>query len=103
MLRVKKNDTVIILAGKDKGKQGSVVDILLKKGKVLVGGLGKVKRHTKARKQGETPMIKDKESYLSMSKVMPVCPSCNKPCRISIQLSETGDKARVCNRCKKNI
>ena len=103
MLRVKKNDTVMVLSGKEKGKQGSVIAISLKKGKVLVKGLGMVTRHVKARKQGETPMIKTEESYLSLAKVMPFCQSCNKPCRISFQLSETGDKARVCNRCKKNI
>ena len=62
--RIKKNDTVVVLSGKDKGKTGSVIEILPKKGKVMVKGVAVVTRHVKARKQGEVPGIKKEETYI---------------------------------------
>ncbi len=98
--RVKKNDTVLVIAGKDKGKQGAVIEILPKKGKVIVKDVAIVTRHVKARRQGETPGIKKEESFIRISKVMPVCKACKKPCRINIKKLESGKNARICNRCK---
>ena len=100
--RIKKNDTVMVISGKDKDKQGQVIDVLSKKGKVSsvrIQGLGLVKRHTKARKQGEVSAIKQIEMCFDVSKVMPVCPSCKKPCRLNSTTSDD-KKARMCNRCK---
>jgi large subunit ribosomal protein L24 len=101
--RVKKNDTVVVLHGKDKGRQGTVIEILPKKNKIIIKGCGLVTRHVKARKQGETGGIKKQESYLTLCQVMPICSSCNKPCRINAQMSEEGTRVRVCNHCKKNF
>jgi len=100
MFSVKKNDTVKVISGKDKGKQGVVLDILPKKGKVLVKGVALVKRHAKARRQGEVSGIKERESYIDSSNVMPICSSCKKPCRINVKLVESGKKVRICNKCK---
>ena len=69
MAHVKKNDTVVIIAGKDKGKKGHIIDILLKKGKVRVKGVALVTHHVKARKQGEASVIKKEESYIDISNV----------------------------------
>ena len=99
--RVRKNDTVVVLHGKDKGRQGTVVEILPKKNKVIVKGCAIVTRHVKAGKQGETGGIKKQESYLNICQVMPICSSCSKPCRVNSQVSEEGTRVRVCNRCKK--
>lgn len=99
VMRIKKNDTVVILSGKDKGKKGEVIEILPKKDKVLVKGVAVVSRHAKARKQGETPGIKKQESYIDISKVMPLCASCQKPSRVGSSLLEDGKKARACKRC----
>lgn len=99
--RIKKNDTVVVLQGKDQGRQGTVVEILPKKDKVIVKGCALVTRHVKARKQGEVGGIKKQEAYLHLSQVMPVCSSCNKPCRVNTQVSQDGTRARMCNRCKK--
>ena len=99
VMRVKKNDTVIVLSGKDKGKRGSVVDILPKKGKVVVKGVAVVTRHAKARKQGEMAGIKKQESFIDISNVMPLCASCQKPCRVGSSVLEGGKKARSCKRC----
>jgi large subunit ribosomal protein L24 len=99
MLRIKKNDNVVVVAGKDKGKQGPVIAILPKKGKVIVKGVDIVTRHVKARRQGETSSIKREEAYIDLSKVMPLCSSCQKPVRLRVKVGEDGAKMRVCNRC----
>ena len=100
MMRVKKNDKVMVVSGKDKGKTSSVIAILPKKGKILVKDVAVVTRHVKARKQGDTAGIRKEESYICLSKVMPICPSCKKPCRIGVIELKDGKKARVCGQCK---
>jgi large subunit ribosomal protein L24 len=97
-MRLRKNDTVVVLLGKDRGKQGSIIEILPKEGKVIVKGLGVVTRHVKPRRQGEAGGIKKEEGYFDMAQVMPVCPSCKKPCRVNAKV-EGSTKVRVCNKC----
>ncbi len=98
--RVKKGDTVIVLSGKDKGKHGAVINVLPAKDKVLVKDIAMVTRHAKARKQGDVSGIKKRESYITLSKVMPICKSCNKPCRVNSKvMQETGKRVRLCNNC----
>jgi large subunit ribosomal protein L24 len=98
--RVKKNDTVIVAVGKDKGKQGSVIKVDPKNDKVLVKGIGVVTKHVKARRSGEQSRIAKEESFVPLCKVMPVCPACKKACRIQTKILDSGDKARICHRCK---
>ena len=93
--RIKKNDTVMIISGKDKGKTGTVIDIFAKKGKVMVKGVSLVTRHTKPRRQGETGGIKKREGYIALSKVMPICPETQKPARVGSKTLENGEKVRV--------
>lgn len=100
MMRVNKNDKVVVISGKDKGKSGDVIAILPKKGKVIVKGVNIVTRHVKARKQGDVPGIKKDESCIKLSKVMPVCGSCKKPCRIGTTKLKDGKNARICGKCK---
>jgi large subunit ribosomal protein L24 len=97
--RIKKNDTVVVLTGKDKGKTGVVLEFLPTENQVLVKGIGLMTRHIKARKQGEVSGIKKTESYLDAAKVMPLCAHCKKPCRVKSKLLENGQKARICIRC----
>ena len=99
MMRVKKDDTVMVLTGKDKNKIGTVIDILPKKSKVMVSGVAIITKHVKARREGESSGIKKYESYIDSSNVMTICSSCKKPCRVKISLLENGDKARACNHC----
>jgi len=103
MARIKKNDKVLVIAGKDKGKKGTVADVFPKKRKVLVQGINVVIRHAKARKQGETAGIRHEERPFDISNVMPICSSCKKPCRICAKQLEGGKKVRVCAKCKENI
>lgn len=92
----------MVIAGSDKGEKGSVIDILPKKDKVIVKGVNLQTHFMKARKQGEVSSIKKKEGFLALSKVMPVCPSCKKPCRVNFKEVEN-KKLRICNKCKETF
>ncbi len=97
--RIKRNDTVQVVSGKDKGKSGSVIKTVPKKGKVLVKDVAIITRHVKPRRQGETGGIKKEESFIDISNVMPVCTSCNKPTRVGATVVDNANK-RMCKRCK---
>jgi large subunit ribosomal protein L24 len=103
MLRVKKNDTVVVLAGKDKGSTGEVIELSLKENLVKVKNVNIKTKHMKARRQGQTSKIQKQEGFIDLSNVMPLCPSCSKACRIRIKLSEDGKKARVCSNCNEIV
>lgn len=97
-LHVKKGDTVVVTAGKDKSKTGKIQRIIPKKDGVLVEGLNIVKRHTRAR-GNEAGGIVEKEAPINISNVMIFCPKCNKAVRTKTSLLEDGMKARVCVKC----
>ena len=101
--RIRKNDTVIVRSGRDKGEQGTVLEVLPKEGKVLVKGVALVTRHIKARKQGDIAGIRKEEGYLKLSQVMPLCPSCQKGCRVTAKVMDNGNRSRACHRCKEII
>ena len=101
-MNVKKNDTVVVLSGKDKGKQGKVLSVDPKAGKVVVEKMNMVSRHQKPRKQGEEGGIIQKEAPLYACKVMTVCPKCNKATRVAHKV-EGGKKVRVCKHCGAEI
>ena len=101
-MNVKKNDTVVVLSGKDKGKQGKVLSVDPKAGKVVVEKVNMVSRHQKPRKQGEEGGIIQKEAPLYACKVMAVCPKCNKATRVAHKV-EGGKKVRVCKHCGAEI
>ena len=97
-LHVKKDDTVVVLSGKDKGKEGKVIQALPKKGKVVVEGVNKVKRHTKPNQKAPQGGILTKEMPMPACKVMLVCPACSKPTRIAHK-EVNGKNVRVCKKC----
>ena len=97
-MNVKKGDTVVVLSGKDKGKQGKVLEVSPKEKKVIVEGRNLVTKHVKPRRQGEVGGRVQAESPIYACKVMPVCPKCNKPTRIGHKI-EDGKKTRVCKHC----
>jgi large subunit ribosomal protein L24 len=102
-LIVKKNDTVVVLSGKDKGKRGKVMSVEPKDSKVVVEKVNIVSRHTKPRKQGEEGGIIKKEAPLHVSKVMRVCPKCSKPTRYAAVIHADGKRVRVCKNCGAEI
>ena len=101
-LHVKNGDTVQILSGKDKGKQGKIISAQPNSGKVVVEGINKVKRHSKPSMKVPQGGIISKEMPLHVCKVQLVCPACNKPTRIAHKI-QAGKNARVCKKCGETI
>lgn len=98
MLNIKKKDKVVVLAGKDKGKEGEILKIFEETNRVIVSKINFVKRHTKPT-QREPGGIKEKEAPISISNVMLVCPKCGKPNRPKFDRLSDGNKVRVCRKC----
>ena len=92
-MHVKRGDIVKVISGKDKGKEGKVLKVDSKKGKVLVEGINKVKRHSKPSAQNQTGGIIEKEAPIDISNVMYVHKG--KPTRIGFKVTEDGKKVRV--------
>ena len=102
-MSIKKDDLVVVLSGKDKGKQGKVLEVQPKAGKVIVEKVNVVSRHYKPRRQGEEGGIIQKEAPIYACKVMRVCPKCNKPTRPAHKVLADGKKVRVCKKCGAEI
>lgn len=98
-LHVKKDDTVVILSGKDKGKKGKVLAASPKEEKIIVEGLNMVTKHVKPRRAGEKGGIVSAEGAFYACKAMLVCPSCGKPTRVAHKVLADGSKTRVCKKC----
>ena len=102
-LHVKKDDTVIVLNGKDRGKKGKVLEVSPKEGKVIVEGVNTVTKHIKPRKMGDPGGLVKAEAALYASKVQLVCPKCGKPSRTGSESFADGTKERICRRCRETI
>ena len=105
-LHIKKDDTVVVLSGDDKGTVGKVIATSPEEGKVIVAGVHMVSKHTKARRQGETSQIVKTEGAIYASKVQLVCPKCNKGVRTKVGFKTVGDKqvkVRLCAKCGAEI
>ncbi len=98
-MKIKKDDTVLVIAGKDKGKKGKVRFAHPKDDTLLVEGVNIIKRHTKAQKQARQTGIIEREAPLPVSRVMLVCSHCSKPARIGFRRLEDGRRVRVCRSC----
>ncbi len=94
-LHVKKDDMVLILSGKDKGKKGKVIGAIPKDGKIVVEGLNKVTAHIKPRRQGQPGGRITKEAPMYACKVLPICGKCGKATRVKHILSD-GKMIRIC-------
>lgn len=102
-MSIKKNDMAVVLAGKDKGQRGKVLEVMPKSGKVVLEGINMVSRHTKPRKQGDESGILKKAAPLYACKVMRVCPKCDQPTRPASKFNADGSKVRVCKKCGAEI
>jgi len=101
--RIRKNDTVAVISGKDKGKTGQVISVDLKNDTAIVQDISLVTRHIKAKKAGEKNRLSREEGAIAMSKLMPVCSACNKTCRVQTKILEGEKKVRACHRCEKSL
>lgn len=97
-MKVKKNDTVLVITGKDSGKTAKVLVALPKSNKVVVDGVNVQKKHKKARSAQEVSSIQSQSGPIDASNVMVVCPACNKATRVSYKI-EGDKKVRICKKC----
>ena len=105
-LHIKRDDTVVVLSGDDKGKQGKVIAASPEEGKVIVEGVNVVSKHIKARKQGDKAQILKTEGAIYADKVQLVCKKCDKGVRTKVVFKTVGDKnvkVRVCAKCGTEI
>lgn len=99
-LSIKKNDTVMVITGKEKGKRGRIISFYPSKNSLLVEKVNIIKKHMKPSRKYTQGGIIEKEAPLCVSNVMLICPKCNKPTRIGNTSLQDGRKVRVCKKCR---
>lgn len=102
-MKIKSNDNVRILAGKDKGKKGKVAKVIQKENKVVVEGANVIKKHIKAKRGGTKGQIVTFAAPIDASNVMLICPKCGKETRVGYLVMENGEKRRICKKCDQEI
>lgn len=102
-MKIKTNDKVKIIKGKDRGKEGKVIQVFIAANKVVVEGLNLMKKHLRTRKQGEKGQIIELSAPLNAANVMLICPKCAKITRVGYKLDGGAAKKRVCRHCKEFI
>ena len=101
--KIKRNDLVMVIAGRDRGKTGKVMRVLPDNGRVIVERLNVVKRHSKPRGAQSPGGIVEKEAPISISNVMFFCERCNAPVRVGRKTAADGAKSRICRNCKEPL
>ena len=99
-MKIRKNDNVLVIAGKDKGKKGKIRFVFPKKSQIIVEHVNMIKKHTKAKGAVRQAGIIEREAPIHMSNVMLVCNKCSKPTRIGFTFLEDKNKVRICRNCK---
>ncbi len=102
-LHVKKDDTVVVISGKDVGKKGKVLKTSPSNGRVYVSGVNMITRHQKGQGQYKPSALIEREGSVDASNVMIVCPKCQKPTRVARQVEADGKKSRICKKCGATI
>ncbi|MFZ3085365.1 MAG: 50S ribosomal protein L24 [Candidatus Hydromicrobium sp.] len=103
MLKIKKNDKVEIIKGKDKGKTGKVLRIESVTNRLYVEGTNIINKHVRQKDQSKPGGIIKKEGPIKISNVKLVCPNCGKPARVGFEVKDSGEKVRICKKCNKQI
>ncbi len=98
-MKIRKNDTVLVVAGKDKGKRGKVRFAYPKQERLLVEGINFVKKHSRAKGAVKQAGIIEREAPISVSNVMLLCSKCNHPARVGFRFLADGKKVRICRSC----
>lgn len=99
-LRIKKNDTVVVIAGVEKGKRGRVIGVDPRRDRIIVEGIKMIKKHMKPSSTYRQGGIIEKESSVHRSNLMLICPKCDKPTRIGHSILENNKKVRLCKKCR---
>ena len=100
MSKIKKNDTVVVLAGRDRGKTGKVLKMWSARNKAIVEGVNFVKKHTRRTREDQKGGIVTKESTIDLSNLAVFCKGCNRPTKVGTDALKDGTKTRFCKRCK---
>jgi len=100
---IRKNDTVMVIAGRERGKSGKVLRVLREQERAIVERLNMVKRHTKARGPQSPSGIVEKEAPIHLSNLMMLCDKCNTPVRMGKHVLEDGRSVRICRKCKEQL
>jgi large subunit ribosomal protein L24 len=103
MRKIKRDDLVLVIAGKDRGKQGQVRQVFPRENRLVVQGVNMIKRHMRPRAMGTQAGIIEKEAAIHVSNVMIICKSCGKPVRVGLRVRPDGVKSRVCRDCGEDI
>ena len=98
-MKIRKNDTVVIIAGKDRGKKGKVRFAYPKDERIMVEGVNFIKRHIRAMREVRQAGIIEREAPIHVSDVMLLCSKCNRPARVGFRLLQDGRKVRFCHSC----
>ncbi len=100
---LKVNDQVEVITGKDKGRVGKILKVYKKSNKALVERINMIKRHTKARAEGQEGQIVEKEAPIHISNLMLVCPKCTNTSRLASKTLDDGSKVRICKKCSESV
>ena len=103
MKKIKLNDQVEVIAGKDKGLVGKVIKSFRDKDQVIVEKVNMIKRHTKPSMANQAGGIIEKEAPISVSNVMLLCPKCSKATRVGVKVLDDGAKVRICKKCGESV
>lgn len=101
--RLKKNDKVVVIAGKDKGKKGKILAAYPAQNRVIVEGASMIKKHTRPTQKNPQGGITEKEGAVHISNVQLICPNCGQPSRIGRRRTEEGRPVRICRKCGQDI
>ncbi len=101
-MKIQKNDTVLIISGKYRGKKGKVLQSFPKKEKIIIEGINLMKKHRKPKKTGEKGQIVELPAPIHISNVKLICPKCGKASRIGYKIIK-GKKYRICKKCKQEV
>ncbi len=99
MISVRRDDTVLVLTGRDKGRKGRVIRLFPEEGRALVEKINMVKRHSKPTQQLPQGGVVEKEAAIQLSNLQVVCSKCGKPTRVGVKVLAGGKKARLCKKC----
>ena len=99
-MSIKKNDTVFVITGKEKGKRGRVLSVYPSKDMLLIEKINMIKKHMKPTRKYAQGGIIEKEAPIHISNVMLICPKCSKPTRIGNSVLQNGKKVRMCKKCR---
>ncbi|MBM3249019.1 MAG: 50S ribosomal protein L24 [Candidatus Omnitrophica bacterium] len=103
MFKIRKDDTVLVIAGKDRGKKGKVLHVFPKIDRALVERVNMMKKHVKKRREQDQAGILEMESPIHVSNLMVLCKHCSKPTRVGFKLLKDDTKTRICKKCGEAI